>query len=175
MFDHVRDMKSIVDMIGFFGPILLFFTTCIRLFYTPRYLWTYLLVFSTSAGLNHRLKDWIREKRPDGGVSIIGEDYTNHHHYGMPSSHAQSVFSTLTYSFLALRSVGWLLFDLSIAALTLIQRFSYRQHSLKQLFVGSVIGAGFATLMYGILQFWVFHNLAWDPMQYFRSRSSGQA
>jgi len=151
------------DMIGFFGPIILFVIACVRFIPRPRYLWTYLLVFSTSMGINHLLKDWIREPRPDGGISMVGEDYSGYFQYGMPSSHAQSVFNTLTYSYLALRSVGWLIFDLFIASLTLYQRWYYRRHTIKQLAVGAFVGSCVAILAYVIVQVWVFHDISYLP------------
>jgi membrane-associated phospholipid phosphatase len=155
--------KQFIDLIGFCGPIILFFITCLRFIYRPRYLWTFIFVFSTSIGLNRILKEWICEKRPDNGMSIIGEEYSGYHHYGMPSSHAQSVFTTLTYSFLALRSVGWLIFDLFIASLTLYQRWFYRRHTIKQLWVGALVGSGFAYIAYSIFRAWVFHDLSYLP------------
>lgn len=155
-------IRPAVDMLGFFGPIILFFTTCVRLIHRPRYLWTYLLVFSTSVGVNHILKDWFREKRPENGLSIVNEEYTGINTYGMPSSHAQSVFTTVAYSYLSLRSVYWLIFDLCIATLTVFQRWSYRRHTPKQLFVGALVGTGIAWIAYGAMQYWVFHDLSWD-------------
>jgi membrane-associated phospholipid phosphatase len=98
--------------------------------------------------MNKLLKVFIQEPRPYGGREIMNEEYIGIDKYGMPSGHAQSVFFSMTYLYLVKGSPMWLLIEMFVVILTLYQRYSYKQHSIKQLFAGSVIGFGIAHIAY---------------------------
>ena len=90
--------------------------------------------------INKIAKVIIKQPRPNDGKSIFNENYTGSEMYGMPSAHAQSVFSSLTFLYLVKESPAWLFVELFIAGLTVYQRWKYRRHTLEQLGVGAVLG-----------------------------------
>jgi len=71
---------------------------------------------------------------------IDGEVYGGADEYGMPSAHAQSVLYSVVYLYLAKDSIVSLITGLGVATLTIYQRWSYRRHTLAQLFVGTLCG-----------------------------------
>jgi hypothetical protein len=139
-------MKEIdfVYKIGFMGPILLIFVTIYSLWNQQKYLYTYLVFSIGSTIVNKILKNIIKQDRPSNSKKIMNESYTGSEIYGMPSGHAQSTFFSISFLYFAIGSRQWMLLELVIAALVIYQRWKYRQHTLEQLFAGSLLGICFA-------------------------------
>jgi len=137
---------NVLDYIGFLGPILLLFISIFKLWNQPPYWRAYLVMFFINSAINQVLKLWIRQERPTGGQTIMGEPYSGANVFGMPSAHTQSIFFSLTYLYLVKRSNTILIIELFIALLTIYQRFKYKQHTMEQLCIGAVIGIGIAYL-----------------------------
>lgn len=151
-------MSSVLDSIGFFGPGILFLESIWRLWNSPTkqsiswfykgglgfsqspYLWGYLVTFGLNYPLNQFLKSWIKQPRPDGGRSLIGESYTGADHYGMPSLHAQSTAITIAFLFLVKGFSYWTLLEVFVLVLVIYQRLVYRRHTMEQLVVGTALG-----------------------------------
>lgn len=133
-------MTNIFDIIGFIGPIIIFCISIIKLYKRQPYLIGYLLFFAGNIIVNSILKVNIKQERPTGGQSVINEPYTGVHKFGMPSSHSQSVFYSMTYLYLTKHEPNTLLIEMFISALTIYQRWNYRQHTVEQLGVGAIIG-----------------------------------
>jgi len=93
-------IPKLFDYIGFFGPIILSFITVLKLYKQQPYLIGYFIFLGGNVIVNHVLKHIILEERPSGGRSLINEPYNGMHKYGMPSSHAQSAFYSMTYLYL---------------------------------------------------------------------------
>lgn len=144
MNDIINYNKHIIDSIGFFGPLILLVTSIIKLWNQPPYLAGYLIFFIINVIINKILKSIIKEPRPANGQSIINESYEGADKYGMPSSHAQSVFYSMTYVYLIKDDYLVLLFESFISFLTIYQRWNYRRHTIEQLGIGSMIGLLFA-------------------------------
>ena len=150
----IEDMKRAplqygLDMIGFFGPIILLMLNIWQLCGNGIYSTISLVVFFINMCINKILKVWIREPRPSGGQSMItSEDYGGIEQYGMPSAHSQSAFCSVTFLYLVKHSVISLIGGLSIASLTLYQRWKYRRHSIEQLGVGAMVGILVAYISY---------------------------
>jgi membrane-associated phospholipid phosphatase len=87
--------------------------------------------------LNMVLKNIIREPRP---IEEEGD-------YGFPSGHAQSVFFSLVFLFLANGPPVFIYMMGCISVLTLYQRWKYKKHSVKQLVAGSIIGSLYAVFI----------------------------
>ena len=144
-------MEKILDIVGFFGPLINFCISFVCLWNQKIYLWFYLVFYLMNSFINKLFKTIIREPRPTGGKSLISiEKYDGIEEYGMPSGHAQSSMFSLTYLYLVKQSPSWLLIELFIAILTLYQRWNYRRHTIQQLFVGSVVGIVFAYISFVI-------------------------
>ena len=135
---------SNIDKIGFIGPILLLFINVYNLWNQQKYLLSYLVCFIGNTIVNKILKIIIKQKRPIDGIKIMNEEYSGVEIYGMPSGHAQSAFFSIAFLHFVKVSPIWLILELFVAAITIYQRWKYRQHSPEQLFVGAFVGIGVA-------------------------------
>ncbi len=125
--------------IGFLGPILLFLITAYLVWDT--YLYAYVFFFIMNSVLNQVLKQLFHQPRPSHSKSIIHETTDQ---YGMPSGHAQSVFFSTSFLYFTRGPFPFVFLELCISMLTLYQRWSYRQHTINQLLVGSLVGIMFS-------------------------------
>ena len=148
-------MKQLLDKIGFFGPIILIFITIMQLWNRSSYMVGYLVFLFINTAFNGFFKIMVKQDRPHGSRSIVNEPYEGVHKYGMPSSHAQSVFYSMAYLYLTKTTPEILIIASFISALTLYQRWSYKQHTLEQLLVGSVVGIGVAYLGFFVTTKWL--------------------
>ena len=133
-------MNLIFYKIGFLGPILLFFITTYLLWNHP-YLYVYILFFFINVLFNKLLKHVFQQQRPSGSKTIMNE---NTDLYGMPSGHAQSVFFSTSFLYFVNGPLLFIFIELCIAMLTVYQRWKYKQHTIAQLGVGSLLGILFA-------------------------------
>lgn len=140
MYELLDTGMSIMNNIGFFGPIVLLGISIIKLRTQQPYLVSYLLFFIVNTVVNKILKFIIKQPRPTNGVSIINESYEGADKYGMPSAHAQSVFYSMSFLYLVKEDYLVLLIESLVSFLTLYQRWSYKRHTIEQLGVGSMIG-----------------------------------
>ena len=140
----------LLDYVGFFGPIILFCISVWKLSVRVPFLYGYLGLFLASTVVNKVLKVLFKEPRPEGSMTIVGEPYQGADEYGMPSGHAQSVAFSTTYLYLVTKNMLWLALELCVVALTLIQRWKYKNHSVSQLVIGALVGA-----------FWGYYGYQW--------------
>ena len=66
----------------------------------------------------------------------------------MPSGHSQMVLFSTTYIYLVLKNIPLTLFYLLLTLNTLVQRIRYKNHTVMQVIVGSLVGALVAYLVY---------------------------
>jgi membrane-associated phospholipid phosphatase len=132
--------NSILDHIGFFGPIIVIIISIIKLWNQPPYLFGYLFFELINNVTNSVLKVLIHQERPAGGRSIINETYTGANTYGMPSSHTQTVAFSTVFLYLTKASPTYLILESFILALTFYQRWKYKRHTVEQLTAGVVVG-----------------------------------
>jgi membrane-associated phospholipid phosphatase len=136
-----------IDLIGFYGPLIIGLINAFALWCRKMYLIAYVVFFALNSFLNGILKNLIQQARPSGQIYLNDHDIvpdTTPSKYGMPSGHAQSVGYSITYLYLVVNNPIILYVSLFIGALTVYQRFKYRRHTLTQLFTGLVIGSLFA-------------------------------
>ena len=139
-FENGNKIIRTLDTVGFLGPFILFGIGVWQLWGNNGFWCAYLVVFVTNSIINKIVKVIVKQPRPNDGESIMNENYTGTEQYGMPSAHAQSVFSSLTFLYLVKESPAWLIGELFIAGLTIYQRWKYRRHTMEQLGVGAVLG-----------------------------------
>ena len=143
-------MKKIFDTIGTTAPYTLFIISVFLLRNLKYYLFFYILGFGLNNLLNIALKLLIREPRPRDDtkfIELIG-NRIGYDKYGMPSGHAQKCFFSLVYITLALNQPMITLFYVGISFICIVQRYEYKNHTLIQLFIGSITGSLFAYLIY---------------------------
>lgn len=138
--NNIIPFEKSLHIIGFYGPWIVCSITAIQIGNQIPYLISFLFHYVINDRINSILKLWIQEKRPTGSISIQGEKYEGAHAYGMPSGHAQVLFYGLTFYYLVKRSVPWTAGMVFIAGLTLYQRWKYKNHTIRQLVAGSVVG-----------------------------------
>ena len=136
-----------LDSIGLHGPIIIAILNIYYSFYKKTYLYAYVIFLVINQILNHALKSILREPRPN--------DQHKYDIYGMPSGHAQSIFYSTTFLYLTTASYYLLIVSLFICALTIYQRYHFRHHTLKQLFIGSLVGIGIGSFVYQITKYYI--------------------
>jgi hypothetical protein len=154
-----------IELIGFLGPLLVACIAIYGLWGSNKYLLTYVCFFPVNMIVNKWIKLWVRQPRPTGGKSILGEVYGEVYggadEYGMPSAHAQSVLYSVVYLYLAKSDIAWLLTGLGIASLTVYQRWSYRRHTFAQLFIGAICGGIVAYIADFVANRWITEKSFW--------------
>ena len=66
----------------------------------------------------------------------------------MPSGHAQSVFFSTFFIYLALKDIKITIFYFIVALLTMYQRVLFKQHTVLQVFAGAIVGILFSGFIY---------------------------
>jgi membrane-associated phospholipid phosphatase len=145
----INQIVKTFDTIGFYGPLIVMGLIIIDLFSQPKYNWIYVVFVVVNEFVNRGLKLMVREPRPDGRIPFSDhESYTGASKYGMPSGHAQSIGFSLMYLWLVrTMDASWIICSF-IGALTLYQRWKYRNHSIIQLLVGLLCGCGFGWVVW---------------------------
>ena len=142
---------AVWEYVGAFAPILMLVAALFALRTSHRAL----LYFGMGSGvcvlLNVVLKGFIQQPRPRNDrvaleLAVSHGERISIDRFGMPSGHAQYCsFATLfVLCWLAYHnrtSMGWLLFAVLLTSVSLMQRWWFRNHSLLQLVIGTVIGS----------------------------------
>lgn len=142
-------MLSTFDLIGYYGPWIQGIINVTQLISQKYYLMGYLIFAYINVFTNKWLKLHYKEARPseieEHGLPIKIKDpdifgMPDAEIYGFPSGHAQQLLYSVFYLYFVKRSTPFLLGGLFITTLTIYQRWKFKRHSKKQLFVGSIIG-----------------------------------
>jgi membrane-associated phospholipid phosphatase len=155
-------MYPVLDIIGYYGPVILFGITFYCLIERTPYLMVFTLGSVLNTFLNTFLKSIFREPRPKGQIPFIEHENLIHtQQYGFPSGHAQSAFFSLAFLFFANGPISTVYSMTFLTIITLYQRWKYRRHDIKQLVYGSLIGIVFAwVLVYMTQRFLYNKNIA---------------
>lgn len=151
---------KLMDYIGFFGPFILFCISLWKLTTRVPFLYGYVGLFLGSTLINKLLKILFKEPRPDGSRTIVDEPYQGADAYGMPSGHAQSVCFSATYLYLTTKDLFWLALELCVVSLTVLQRWKYKNHSIEQLAVGSLVGTFLGYYGYQLMNTWIKESMS---------------
>ena len=144
----------IIDLIGYYGPMILVVLSLFLLYSTKTYLLIYVVGFVLNIVVNNILKQIIKQPRPKGDLDIFDPSKKhNYSHnpiqiYGMPSGHSQMVLFSTTYIYLVLKNIPITLVYLLLTLNTLVQRIRYKNHTFMQVIVGSIVGALVAYISY---------------------------
>ena len=132
-----------IDLVGFYGPIILNITSIILLWNKP-IMWVYIEGSIVSVIINSVLKIIIKEPRPDKNplfkLAIQNKRHLNPDIYGMPSGHSQSVGFSCAFIYLSLCNFNYFLGYLAISIITMTQRFTSKSHSILQIIIGFILG-----------------------------------
>lgn len=143
----------IIDLIGYYGPQILFGSSIFLLYKKSNYLFVYIIGFILDTMLNFLIKGIVKQPRPKGDINIFNPNEKQSPRmssdiYGMPSGHSQHVFYSTIFIYLVFKNTNITFIYAVISILTLIQRVKYQNHYIKQVIVGALIGACLAYYMY---------------------------
>jgi membrane-associated phospholipid phosphatase len=148
-----------LDLIGFFGPLIILITNIYNLWTQTLYLIGYFVFLLINSAVNKSLKSIFKEPRPYDEINIMsGEIHYGADVYGMPSGHAQSVSFSLIYLYLVQKSNLLLILNTIILLLTVIQRWNYRKHTIEQLLIGTMAGIICGISSYYIVKYGIENN-----------------
>jgi membrane-associated phospholipid phosphatase len=101
--------------------------------------------------INKKLKNIIKEPRPSKPVKFLDTDKFNKKKYGNPSGHTQLLFFSFMYAYLVIGKLTKLfMFSIFICIITIYQRYTFRNHTPKQLLYGAIVGLIMAYVSYSI-------------------------
>ena len=162
-------MNPYLSVLGYQGPNTLLVLILLAYYFSPiphhsLYFYPAVLAWQFASHLfNVVIKNTLKLPRPDSKPEEFNEmrntltwkNYlTLHRNFGMPSGHAQSTVSELTFLSLYFKNPWLTTLAVLQTGLTLWQRYTTRRHSVKQLAAGSLIGVGVGVLFYVI----IIHN-----------------
>ena len=129
--------------IGYFSEMIISIIVVSILYYNIYEHLFYYLGFFVSIYLNIWLKNIIKNPRPKPFYKFLANEPTQPdvQAYGMPSGHSQHVFYSIVYLYLTIRTLfPWVFVCIGIGALTIMERWVFRNHTILQLIVGALIG-----------------------------------
>jgi membrane-associated phospholipid phosphatase len=152
----------ILDFISFFSSEILFLASFSLLFQTQQgflvivYILGYIFAWFSSRFVRNYI---IQQLRPRNNIPFSFDKQTIYtDKYGMPSGHAVKCFYSTTFMYLIFANHWIPLVLLIISLLTLEQRYRYHNHTLSQLFVGTLYGSGVAFACFWIYKTQVVSN-----------------
>lgn len=153
--------SHIIDIIGYYGPVILFAMTFYFLIKRTPYLIVFTFGSIANVLLNKMIKTITREPRPKNQIPFLddNQDFSKGvEQFGFPSGHAQSVFFSLTFLALTQTTQTIVYFMTIICAITIYQRYKYRRHTVKQLAAGSIVGSLFAYVLVYTTQKYLYNK-----------------
>lgn len=148
-----------LDYIGFFGPYILIFLILYSFLYSFSlinviyYILGVLFIFL----FNNLLKSYIKQPRPTYQKTLFNfekkyynSDYSQK--YGMPSGYSQLVWFNVIYIGCILKNLYFFILSLGLALNTMRQRYVYRNNTMNQIIIGSIVGICIGYIFYFIIE-----------------------
>jgi membrane-associated phospholipid phosphatase len=147
--------------LGEYGPFILLVISWILLWNYKNLFFYYNVGLFANTILNLVLKGIIQEPRPmyDSKKVTLAKTHAKKYFFqngipfdifGMPSGHAQMVFYTTIFIYMALKNFNITCFYLLYSLIICYQRVKYDFHSLSQVIVGSITGGAFGYLIFNV-------------------------
>lgn len=184
-------LHNILFTLGEYSPVILIIPTLTLLYNKPTLYYYYIFGLVINSMLNITLKLLIKEPRPrpssssphlknanatkneNTETSLTFSNLAHFDNYGMPSGHAQIVFFSTIYIWLAFKNIKISLVYLCISLITLYQRVKYNKHTISQVIVGMFIGSLMAALTYFFFKKKIVGILKFKPDDNFKIASIG--
>jgi len=153
---YKMSITKFLDVLGFYGPLVLLGIILFALRNQPKYMWVYFIAFFLNNYFNRYLKSQFLEERPDNPIPFSKyEKYKNVETYGMPSGHSSAIWFSIVYLFLVKSHSIWLPVCIFIGILTMYQRVKYRRHTVEQVCMGAITGGICGWLVYSLVTKWI--------------------
>ena len=137
--------------IGFFGwQISVLYTTYVLYFININYSILFFILFLLSGLFNKLIKELYYSPRPKNCTKFLVSDVCMKGTNGMPSGHTQITTFALTTAYLFTHK--YLYSSIALFLITFIQRIVYKNHTILQLFVGSIVGFLLGWMFYELIQ-----------------------
>ena len=148
------DYKEPFYALGYFGEYITFFITCSLIYSRYIYFFFYLITFVFNRFLNTFLKNTLKEETPNNPIKFLESEQFTKTNYRNPSGHVQVSFFSFMYAYLVLGQMTKLIFlSFIVCIITIYQRYMFRNHTLKQLLFGAVLGLLTAYVSYSLVNF----------------------
>ena len=136
----------ILDWIGYQGPYILVGVSSFLLWNKPTYLGFYWTGWILNVFLNILLKGIFKHPRPSEDLHIFNTEKAQlkrigYDRYGMPSGHSQMAFYSASFLYFVFKNPILSLGTLVLSTITNFQRVKYKNHTVNQVLVGSLVGA----------------------------------
>lgn len=165
---------NLFDEFGAYGPLFLVIYSLYLLWDKHNYFFYYIVGVFINAILNLILKGIIQQPRPMEDTKMFNLALTNgkrfifknglpYDIFGMPSGHAQTCIFSTTFIYLVLRQKNILSVYFIVSLITFLQRITFNHHTYLQVFVGSIVGFGFAYFMYSFAKEKIKGNIKEKP------------
>jgi len=149
-------MTNLLDVLGFYGPLVVIFIIVFDLRKRPKYMWVFFVSIFINNFFNRYLKSLFLEERPKNPIPFSKyEEYKNVESYGMPSGHASAIGFSIIYLLLVKSHSMWLPVCIFIGILTMYQRVKYRRHTIEQVCMGLITGGISGWLVYSLATQWI--------------------
>jgi len=146
----IHTFISLFYALGYFGDTIAFFITSLTILNRPLFFIFYILFAYLNLLLNKFLTNQIKQKNPKNPIKFLASDTFSKHRYGMPSIHSQNMFFSIMYCFLVTKQLVLLLI---IGLIVIYERYVFRDHTMKQLIYGALLGSIIGYLSYSIVKF----------------------
>ena len=142
-------MNYLLSVIGYWGPSILLFTTAYGIMlYNKTFMNYYIVFYFVGLIINCLLKLAIRQPRPTNQKHLYDFEKASNNElkkisgqiFGMPSGHAQTCFYSLFTTIFVVKNALFVTSTIIITCISCWQRYAYRNHTLLQLLVGSLVG-----------------------------------
>ena len=145
---------QVIDAFGIYGLYGLALYISYRLFYRKPYLFVFWACLALNVQLVRTLKEWIKEPRPNANFR---ERFIVYEKYGMPSGHAQLYTYAMTYYLFTqkIASIHEIAVIMFFYCITVLERYINNKHSIRQLVVGTIIGAGTGYASYYLVNYYL--------------------
>jgi len=139
----MKEIIYVIDFVGLFGPLIMFFITIYYIWKQTTYLWVFIIGSVCNHYINGFLKEFIKQPRPSNQIDFMGETKNmvkGAHLWGMPSGHMQILCFSIAYLWSLYPIYTIYLVSFIIYIITFYQRWKYRRHTITQLIWGSITG-----------------------------------
>lgn len=144
---------KLLGLLGVYAPSILAVSTIVILWSRATYLQFYIFGFIANLMLNTVLKLLIKEPRPENDARALEIGIANGRRisfdkYGMPSGHAQIATFITAFVALIVNNTYIIVIYFLLTLMTMCQRYIYNNHTIGQILIGAIVGAGMGVLTY---------------------------